>query len=113
MIAEFLPVFLSSVVFFNAPAHTGIYTLSLHDALPILNQILAWRKRWHAFLQNSFEFVFDLRDDRRKRAAAVARLVFDSIPAIWIVARSDDYPTSSLLVPHQKRDCRCGARLVS
>src|SRR5690606_42103945 len=31
----------SSIFFFNAPATTDIYTLSLHDALPILAQKLS------------------------------------------------------------------------
>src|SRR2546429_7372665 len=77
-----------------------------------VNQILARGKRRDAFFQDLSKLLFDLRDDRRKRAAAVARLVFDSIPAVGIVTRGDDDATGGLAVPHQKRNCRRGARLV-
>ena len=77
-----------------------------------VNQILARGKRRDAFFQDLSKLLFDLHDDRRKRAAAVARLVFDSIPAVGIVTRGDDDATGGLAVPHQKRNCRRGARLV-
>src|SRR5260221_1669618 len=40
-----LPSRLSSFFFFNDTATTEIYTLSLHDALPIFGVYIAWRGR--------------------------------------------------------------------
>src|SRR5438309_6358642 len=39
-----------SFFFFNDPATTEIYTLSLHDALPILPRDLAMYREYHALL---------------------------------------------------------------
>jgi hypothetical protein len=77
-----------------------------------VNQVFARRKRRDAFLQDESKLLFNLRDDRRKRAAAVARLVFNSIPTVGIVTRSDDDAAGGFVVPHQKRNCRRRARLV-
>src|SRR5574340_860927 len=49
----------SAIVFFNDTATTEIYTLSLHDALPIFNQAIAvnvsnrirWQNHWHVVRQ--------------------------------------------------------------
>src|SRR5215472_8878475 len=67
-----------------------------------VNQIFARRKRWDASFQDESKLLFNLRDDRRKRAAAVARLVFDSVPTVGIVTRGDDDAAGGLVVPHQK-----------
>src|SRR5947207_6541337 len=42
---DVLPLFLCLCVFFNDPAPTEIYTLSLHDALPI--SAILWAHRGH------------------------------------------------------------------
>src|ERR1700726_3938143 len=49
-----------------------------------MNQIPAWRERWHAILEGAGELRFDLRDDGRQRATAVAGFVLDAVPAIRI-----------------------------
>ena len=58
------------------------------------------------------EFLFDLGDDGRKRAAAVTCLVLDSVPAIRIVAGGDDQAARGFALADEKRDCGSGARLV-
>src|SRR5699024_12733634 len=38
-----------SLFFFHDPATSDIYTLSLHDALPILGRPFVWIMRWNRF----------------------------------------------------------------
>src|SRR5216683_6966562 len=58
------PILCSSVFFFNAPATTEIYTLSLHDALPILPQVAPEHQRRHLGPRVGDELV-ELRQDRK------------------------------------------------
>src|SRR5437667_4342352 len=74
--------------FFNDPATTEIYTLSLHDALPIFQQHsvadhLACRKRQHhkgrseehtSELQSHHDLVCRLRLEKKKREQEQPRL---------------------------------------
>jgi hypothetical protein len=55
-----------------------------------VDPIFLRRKRRHAFFEDGGELEFDLRDDRREGAAAVARFVLDTVPACGIVAGGDD-----------------------
>src|SRR3712207_9022585 len=49
--------------FFNDTATTEIYTLSLHDALPILHAYLEWGEHCVDRLDGMFAFVlYDMRD---------------------------------------------------
>src|SRR5438876_10880157 len=59
------------VFFFNAPSTTEIYTLSLHDALPISSQSGLQRQRHRWFLLNYFpalgrEWLRPVRREDRK-----------------------------------------------
>src|SRR5438270_11269244 len=54
-----------------------------------MDEILAWWKRRHAFFQDASKFLFNLRDDRGQRAAAVACFVFDSVPEAGSETRGD------------------------
>src|SRR5260370_1722460 len=54
-----------------------------------VDEVVAWGQRRHAFLQYPFELFFDLRNDPRHRAAAVAGFVLDAVPSISIVACPD------------------------
>src|SRR5437868_9975600 len=57
------------VFFFNATAPTGIYTLSLHDALPISKRASGLRS-WQSKRQRRDEGLYCLtRSQRRRRSA--------------------------------------------
>src|SRR6266853_4243699 len=43
VMSPFLLIIFSIIFFFNDTATTEIYTLSLHDALPISGEVIAWR----------------------------------------------------------------------
>src|SRR5699024_12697270 len=78
---------LSSFFFFNATATTEIYTLSLHDALPIYTrygEFWTERKVWHKFLRTaeSGENRYDLRSEEhtselQSRFDLVCRLLLE------------------------------------
>src|SRR5438034_3465312 len=51
MLSLDVPRFCVTLFFFHDPPTTEIYTLSLHDALPILQQILAWAEITEGFLR--------------------------------------------------------------
>src|SRR5262245_66023553 len=46
-------LFSCSFFLFNAPATTEIYTLSLHDALPICAPSRTWRRPWRAWASST------------------------------------------------------------
>ena len=95
------------------PVHKFFERIEIRRArLDGMNQVRTRRKRRHPFFQDAGEFLFDFRHDRWQSAAAVARLVLHSVPAIGIVTRRDDNAADRFLVPHQKRNRRRGARLV-
>src|SRR5438105_5495235 len=54
-----LPLLLFSFFFFNDPATTEIYTLSLHDALPIseVDRASTWRRFWSVTLPMVMPFL--------------------------------------------------------
>src|SRR5436190_7478951 len=58
-----LRTFLSFLFFFNDTATTEIYTLSLHDALPIFLLVSAWRAGKFATPHVPFTY-YDLETDR-------------------------------------------------
>src|SRR5438309_9712694 len=55
--------FLSIVFFFNDPATTEIYTLSLHDALPIF----PWIAVSHSGIRMGWHYTYLLRDRKSTR----------------------------------------------
>ena len=95
------------------PVYQFLERIEIRGAwLQRLDQIRARRQRWHALLQYHFEFLLDLRNDRRKRAAAVAGLVLDAVPAIRIVACGDDDAAGRAAMPHKIGNRRRGTGLV-
>ncbi len=77
-----------------------------------LDEVLARRQRRNAVALHAVEFAFDLRDDGRQRAAAVAGFVLDAVPLVRIVAGGDDDAAGGRALAHQKRNCGSRARLV-
>src|SRR5690348_18198889 len=62
--------------FFNATATTEIYTLSLHDALPIL-----WRPRWFAVKYQEQYWNVNYRTARTAVVDVKREMVYDSVMA--------------------------------
>jgi hypothetical protein len=77
-----------------------------------VDQILARGERRHPFSQHAFKFLFDLRDDGRQRAAAIAGFVLDAVPVIGIVASSDDDAAGRAAIAYQVGNRGCRAWLV-
>ena len=77
-----------------------------------LNQFFAGRQWWDTVALNVLEFAFNLRDDGGKGAAAIAGFIFNSVPAIGIVAGGDDQAAGGVALANQQRDRGSGAGLV-
>src|ERR1700730_13358280 len=61
---------------------------------------------------NDFYLLFDLRHDGGKRTTAIAGFIFNSVPAIGIVAGGDDHSAGGVSLANQQRDSGRGAGLV-
>src|ERR1700737_2068260 len=77
-----------------------------------MHEIFSRWQSWRAILQDSRQFVFNLRHDARKRGAAIARFVLDAIPLIRIVAGGDQNAAGGLALANEQGNCGSGTRLV-
>ena len=68
---------MSSFFFFNDTATTEIYTLSLHDALPIywIKKYLATRRDNSPALFINYRPTFDISDEKRLTSRSIERII--------------------------------------
>src|SRR5207248_11715675 len=83
--------------FFNDPPPTAIYTLSLHDALPILDRLLIAERA--ALRHTKSLTLFTLQITNYQSAISLHRIIFAQRVAFPIVWRSEEH-TSELQSPY-------------
>src|SRR6266480_7414280 len=96
----FSPVFLSFFFFFNDTATTEIYTLSLHDALPISNRVRPLCRATHAVPRRPDVRSEEHTSELQSHVNLVCRLLLEKKKKIYNIFRLHHKKKKNRNQPH-------------